>query len=627
MYIHKEGRFFIVITFIILLVMNALVAVFVGIESIIAILILLISLIILGFVAYFFRLPAYEIVKVNENKVTSPASGKIVAIETVNESEYFNDNRIQVSIFMSPANIHVNWSPIDGIVKYLKYHPGKYLVAWHPKSSTQNERFTSVIGNDGFDILVRQIAGKVARKIENYLNEGEAVIKGMELGFIKFGSRVDVFFPLSTKIEVGLNEKVDVGKTIIAKKASCTKSSLAKTAALEAKGYEVSKCAESGSLTASKTCAASGKVTSIKTCGTSGKTVKTVSDKEGNLITKEIISGEAVSKNAATTEEKAKEVSQDGAFNFSTEDLMLDGYTVKACAASGSTTAKKTCAASGKVTKIKQSAEGVVTKTVADAEGVVLSTEILQEGEEVVADDDKNKVKAAKAKFDFANLESEGYKMGSCAASGSKTASKSCTTSGKTTDYKMCGKSGKVTKTVTNKDGKVVSTEVLDEASNTADAKFDFANLESEGYKMGSCAASGSKTASKSCVTSGKTTDYKMCGKSGKVTKTVTDKDGKVVSTEVLDEASNNTAESMFNFAKLEGEGFKMKSCADSGNKYASKTCAASGKTTDYKACGASGKVTKTVTDKEGEVLSSEIVSNLNKKAIILYYRLFLWSK
>lgn len=216
MYIHKEGRFFIVITLIILLVMNALVAVFFGFGSKIAILTLLISLIILGFVTYFFRLPTYKIAKVNENKVTSPASGKIVAIETVNESEYFNDNRIQVSIFMSPANVHVNWSPIDGIVKYLKYHPGKYLVAWHPKSSTQNERFTSVIGNDGFDILVRQIAGKVARKIENYLKEGEAVIKGMELGFIKFGSRVDVFFPLNTKIEVGLNEKVDVGKTIIA---------------------------------------------------------------------------------------------------------------------------------------------------------------------------------------------------------------------------------------------------------------------------------------------------------------------------------------------------------------------------------------------------------------------------
>lgn len=216
MYIHREGRFFIVVTLIILFLLNVLVAVFFGFGSITTILTLIVSLIILSFVTYFFRLPTYSIAKVKENNIISPASGKIVAIETVDENEYFNDKRIQVSIFMSPANVHVNWNPIDGIVKYLKYHPGSYLVAWHPKSSTQNERFTSVIGNDGFDILVRQIAGKVARKIENYLKEGESVIKGNELGFIKFGSRVDVFFPLNAKIEVGLNEKVDVGKTIIA---------------------------------------------------------------------------------------------------------------------------------------------------------------------------------------------------------------------------------------------------------------------------------------------------------------------------------------------------------------------------------------------------------------------------
>jgi len=116
---------------------------------------------------------------------------------------------------MSPANVHVNWSPIEGIVKYLKYHPGNYLVAWHPKSSTLNERFTTVIENDEIEVLVRQIAGKVARKISNYLDEGENVIQGMELGFIKFGSRVDLFLPLDTKLNIKLNEKVVVGKTVI----------------------------------------------------------------------------------------------------------------------------------------------------------------------------------------------------------------------------------------------------------------------------------------------------------------------------------------------------------------------------------------------------------------------------
>lgn len=216
MYIHKEGNFFISTTFLILLFLNVLVLFFFGFGSFVTISFLLISLILLGFVISFFRLPRYTMGNVKEDNIISPASGKIVAIETVDESEYFKDKRIQVSVFMSPANVHVNWNPMDGIVKYLKYHPGDYLVAWHPKSSTQNERFTTVIGNEGFDILVRQIAGKVARKIENYLKEGESVIKGKELGFIKFGSRVDIFLPLHAKIEVSLNEKVDVGKTIIA---------------------------------------------------------------------------------------------------------------------------------------------------------------------------------------------------------------------------------------------------------------------------------------------------------------------------------------------------------------------------------------------------------------------------
>jgi len=354
-----------------------------------------------------------------------------------------------------------------------------------------------------------------------------------------------------------------------AQKASCTKSSLAKTASLEAEGYEVSKCAKSGSLTASKTCSASGKVTTVKTCGASGKTVKTIADKEGNLLTKEVISGEAVSKNAATTDEKAKEVAEDGAFNFNADDLMLEGYTVKSCASSGSTTAKKSCSASGKVTKIKQSAEGVVTKTVVDAEGVVLSTEVLQDVKEA----------AAEAKFDFANLEADGFEMKTCATSGSKTASKTCGTSGKTTNYKKCGTSGKVTKTVKDKEGNVVSTEELGEASNTTESMFDFANLKGDGFEMKSCATSGNKYASKACSASGKTTGYKMCGASGTVTKTVTDKEGEVLSSEIVSNGKADVVEA------LEISATKKACCASKSAKSCSgKSAKSSGnKTTEGK--------------------------------------------
>jgi len=216
MQIHKEGRHFVAITFLLLFLINTFVFKWMGYQSIFFILTLISSCIFGFFIAFFFRLPKYSMQEATNNEVVSPASGKIVAIEEVNESEYFKDKRIQVSIFMSPANIHVNWSPISGIVKYAKYHPGNYLVAWHPKSSTQNERYTTVIENEDFGVLVRQIAGKVARKIENYVDEGQDIISGMELGFIKFGSRVDLFLPLNSTIEIKLNQKVNVGKTIIA---------------------------------------------------------------------------------------------------------------------------------------------------------------------------------------------------------------------------------------------------------------------------------------------------------------------------------------------------------------------------------------------------------------------------
>jgi phosphatidylserine decarboxylase len=167
-----------------------------------------------AFVVSFFRNPS-RLIPIGENEIIASADGKIVVIEEVMETEYFNEKRLQVSIFMSPANVHVNRSPIDGEVKYFKYHPGKYLVAWHPKSSTDNERTTMVIENESFSVLVRQIAGKLARRIVYYVEEGDEIEKGAEFGFIKFGSRIDLFLPLNTKLQVELGQKVRGGETII----------------------------------------------------------------------------------------------------------------------------------------------------------------------------------------------------------------------------------------------------------------------------------------------------------------------------------------------------------------------------------------------------------------------------
>lgn len=174
------------------------------------------SLIILVAFASFFRIPHREFIT-GDSHIIAPADGRVVVIEETFEKEYFSDKRIQVSIFMSPANVHVNRTPVSGVVTYQKYHPGKYLVAWHPKSSEKNERNTVVIEHDetGLEILVRQIAGKLARKIRWYLNEGDEVEQNAELGFIKFGSRVDMFLPLGTKIDVQLNQKVKGGITVI----------------------------------------------------------------------------------------------------------------------------------------------------------------------------------------------------------------------------------------------------------------------------------------------------------------------------------------------------------------------------------------------------------------------------
>jgi phosphatidylserine decarboxylase len=167
----------------------------------------------------FFRNPKRD-VAVNDNHIIAPVDGKVVVIEEVFEAEYFKDKRLQVSIFMSPINVHVTRYPVNGKVKYSKYHPGKYLVAWHPKASTENERTTIVVENRVFgEILYRQIAGALAKRIVNYAEEGMQVIQGTDAGFIKFGSRVDLFLPLGTEINVKLNEKAVGGKTIIAIKS------------------------------------------------------------------------------------------------------------------------------------------------------------------------------------------------------------------------------------------------------------------------------------------------------------------------------------------------------------------------------------------------------------------------
>lgn len=176
----------------------------------------IITLVFLLLVLQFFRNPNRKI-EANDKVVLAPVDGKVVVIEEVFEDEYFKDKRMQVSIFMSPINVHVTRYAVSGKVKYSKYHPGKYLVAWHPKASTENERTTVVIENRVFgEILYRQIAGALARRIVNYAEEGMQVRQGDDAGFIKFGSRVDLFFPLGTKIEVKLQQNAVGNQTIIA---------------------------------------------------------------------------------------------------------------------------------------------------------------------------------------------------------------------------------------------------------------------------------------------------------------------------------------------------------------------------------------------------------------------------
>lgn len=181
----------------------------------------ILQVVLLGFlvlILQFFRNPT-RIAAISDNHVLAPVDGKVVVIEEVFESEYFKDKRLMVSIFMSPINVHVTRYAVNGIVKYSKYHPGKFLVAWHPKASEENERTTVVIENNVYgDILYRQIAGALAKRIVNYAEVGMTVVQGTDAGFIKFGSRVDLYFPIGTPINVKLGDKAIGNKTIISKK-------------------------------------------------------------------------------------------------------------------------------------------------------------------------------------------------------------------------------------------------------------------------------------------------------------------------------------------------------------------------------------------------------------------------
>lgn len=213
-YIHKEGWLIVLSTFAIVLAINLITNFLIHAGPVVSWTVFILTFSFFCFVTYFFRNPRRNIIT-DDNKIICPADGKVVVIEEVYEPEYFEDKRLQISVFMSPANVHVNRAPIAGEVKYSKYHDGKYLVAWHPKSSTENERTSIVIDNGSVDVLVRQIAGKVARRIVYYLEEGDSIAQGADFGFIKFGSRVDLFLPLDTRINIKLGQKVKGGITII----------------------------------------------------------------------------------------------------------------------------------------------------------------------------------------------------------------------------------------------------------------------------------------------------------------------------------------------------------------------------------------------------------------------------
>jgi phosphatidylserine decarboxylase len=217
MKIHKEGFGTIVVSIIVVAVINLLTLFLISPRyPIVGWIVFLATLGLLIFILSFFRIPKRTHHE-GDDAIVAPCDGTVVVIEEVQADEYFKDRRLQISIFMSPLNVHVNRNPVNGEVLYSQYHKGKYLVAWHPKSSTENERHSVVYRHEGKEVLVKQIAGALAKRIVNYLKPGDQVKQGSEMGFIKFGSRVDLLLPLDTKVEVTMNQKVKGGVSIIGK--------------------------------------------------------------------------------------------------------------------------------------------------------------------------------------------------------------------------------------------------------------------------------------------------------------------------------------------------------------------------------------------------------------------------
>jgi phosphatidylserine decarboxylase len=217
MSIHKEGYKILAFGLIILLVVNILVNIIWSDKELLKWAFIICSLMLFVFLLFFFRLPVRRL-ETDPGRIYAPADGKVVVIEETMENEYFREMRLQVSIFMSPFNMHSNRYPVSGRVKYVCYHPGQNMVAWHPKSSELNERSTIVIQTkQGTEIMIRQIAGAVARRIVTYSKENQEVQQGEELGFIKFGSRVDIFLPVGTEVEIPILQQVKANKTVIAR--------------------------------------------------------------------------------------------------------------------------------------------------------------------------------------------------------------------------------------------------------------------------------------------------------------------------------------------------------------------------------------------------------------------------
>lgn len=216
---HKEGSKIIFVTVSIVVIVIFASDYFLTNYNILNKAIQILALVFLILILQFFRNPTRKVSEIKDHTILAPVDGKVVVIEEVYEPEYFKDKRLMVSIFMSPVNVHVTRYALNGIVKYSKYHPGKYLVAWHPKASEENERTTVVIDNPVFgEVMYRQIAGALAKRIVNYAKEGEQVIQGQDAGFIKFGSRVDLYLPIGTEVNVELKQKAKGNKTVIAVK-------------------------------------------------------------------------------------------------------------------------------------------------------------------------------------------------------------------------------------------------------------------------------------------------------------------------------------------------------------------------------------------------------------------------